>query len=623
MSRLSAGRPPVAVLIPAATNSSCLEDEEASEDASSVSSSGASSAIRASPESASSHGLDSTLGSPTTSATGDGAEGGVQQLLRAFQVILDESRKSTSRSTDVQTKQQKREWWERRLGLDVRLGALMRSMEDTWLGPWKVLLFGEPDDRAVLEASTQAAAELAALITSSALLSTTDLELLRLLLLGAEALSERHLADALGALFREAGATVRLSSDAQVAAVLRAAGELSRGLPGGTANGACTSSPVELILDSKLQALPWENLPCISNQLIYRMPSFGSLHALVEHRRFLTAPEMPKPQPSTAKTASKTRKAAAKRGEVGGKRSGRSQQVGAHPGGPQGDSCAEMQPVNAARTFYLLNPSGDLRATQLAFEAWFQSQASWQGIIGRVPSTEEYGGALQSHDLFVYCGHGSGGQYLRPKHLRRLPRCAAALIMGCSSGRLSPRGMYEPSGVPLAYLMAGCPTAVANLWDVTDGDIDRFSSSVLRQWLTEGGDEESGRPEREGCSGVLSSSQDSGPSNHGHTGQREGGVPTQGCEAQPSQRGRQRRSPAVLPEETERARVVTADDVAGEVRSCLKGELRAPGRSMSYMGQAVVQGRKACRLRHLIGASPICYGIPTPIVMDVRSSHMQ
>jgi separase len=49
--------------------------------------------------------------------------------------------------------------------------------------------------------------------------------------------------------------------------------------------------------------------------------------------------------------------------------------------------------------------------------------------------------------------------------------------MGCSSGRLrggdggdsgGGGGGYEPSGAIWAYLLAGCPAAVANLWDVTD-----------------------------------------------------------------------------------------------------------------------------------------------------------
>ena len=35
------------------------------------------------------------------------------------------------------------------------------------------------------------------------------------------------------------------------------------------------------------------------------------------------------------------------------------------------------------------------------------------------------------------------------------------------------------------------PSLVAILWDVTDGDIDRLSKSLLEQWL-EGGEEEEG-----------------------------------------------------------------------------------------------------------------------------------
>lgn len=34
-------------------------------------------------------------------------------------------------------------------------------------------------------------------------------------------------------------------------------------------------------------------------------------------------------------------------------------------------------------------------------------------------------------------------------------------------------------------LFPGCPAAVANLWDVTDVDIDRFARGVLDQWLGE------------------------------------------------------------------------------------------------------------------------------------------
>jgi len=54
------------------------------------------------------------------------------------------------------------------------------------------------------------------------------------------------------------------------------------------------------------------------------------------------------------------------------------------------------------------------------------------------------------------------------------------LLMGCSSGLLKPMGSYQPTGMALKYLLAGCPTIVANLWDVTDRDIDRFTERVIQ-----------------------------------------------------------------------------------------------------------------------------------------------
>lgn len=51
--------------------------------------------------------------------------------------------------------------------------------------------------------------------------------------------------------------------------------------------------------------------------------------------------------------------------------------------------------------------------------------------------------------------------------------------MGCSSGKLLGNGEFDPHGTPLNYLMAGCQCLVANLWDVTDKDIDRFGSKLM------------------------------------------------------------------------------------------------------------------------------------------------
>jgi separase len=41
------------------------------------------------------------------------------------------------------------------------------------------------------------------------------------------------------------------------------------------------------------------------------------------------------------------------------------------------------------------------------------------------------------------------------------------------------------AGIVHAYLRAGSPSVVANLWDVTDKDIDRYCTSLLRRVLEE------------------------------------------------------------------------------------------------------------------------------------------
>lgn len=78
-----------------------------------------------------------------------------------------------------------------------------------------------------------------------------------------------------------------------------------------------------------------------------------------------------------------------------------------------------------------------------------------QGTIGEAMPAGPLAAALQEQEMFLYFGHGSGDQYLSARALRRLPQCASALLMGCSSGSLSSAGCYEPSGPVLAYLMAG------------------------------------------------------------------------------------------------------------------------------------------------------------------------
>lgn len=83
---------------------------------------------------------------------------------------------------------------------------------------------------------------------------------------------------------------------------------------------------------------------------------------------------------------------------------------------------------------------------------------------------------------------------------------------------------------------------VANLWDVTDRDIDRFSQALLRRWMGQEGDQQDNTSTAMSASGTQV--------------------------------------------------VHTATTVSG----------------------AVSRSRAACKLPHLIGAAPVCYGLPVAVL---------
>ncbi|GBM31682.1 Separin [Araneus ventricosus] len=207
--------------------------------------------------------------------------------------------------------------------------------------------------------------------------------------------------------------------------VYKSISELSTGLP------ISKRHPLILILDKNIQALPWESLPLLKDVPVSRIPSLSILMSL----------------------------------------------------------CTTLVPlsykeVDCNDTFYVLNPSGDLKYSEEYFKHRFEKQANWKGITGRAPVSQEFSSAFKCHDLFVYCGHGSGRQYLEGISIDTMKCRAATILMGCSSGRLKQLSrQLEAYGIPLSYLMNGCPFVIGNLWDVTDKDIDRFTDKLLELFV--------------------------------------------------------------------------------------------------------------------------------------------
>lgn len=186
-----------------------------------------------------------------------------------------------------------------------------------------------------------------------------------------------------------------------------------------------------LVLDKKSQAFPWESIPSLRNKSVTRVPSFTILENLLS-------------QVSGVMNLLINR--------------------------------------DSNNSHYILNPGKDLPRTQERFQSIFEGMPGWTGLTAKPPTETEVSTMLENGDFFVYMGHGGGQQYIRSGKIKSLSRCCPTLLLGCSSGALEEAGDYEPWGTPISYLVAGCPMLVANMWDVTDKDIDKFSAGMLERW---------------------------------------------------------------------------------------------------------------------------------------------
>ncbi|CAL9041755.1 unnamed protein product [Musa banksii] len=456
-------------------------------------------------------------------------------ILPSYKQLLEENflllSNTTFAAADVQMKNAS--WWSQRTMLNNRLNKLLKSMEISWLGPWGCLLLGErsvPDrvEKLVHKLISVLKSEgrfeinytlISAIIGGAKSVADAESCINQLLLYkgyfgrGACCGEERFRAFSAVA---QTGLATEFIHDLIKEALAEYAEQVAR-------------EPVIIVLDSDVQMLPWENLPILRSQEVYRMPSVSSI--------FLTLD----------KSCSHHKRDSG-----------------------FGTIIPAVDPLNA---YYLLNPSGDLNDTQLEFEQWFRNQ-ELEGKAGNLPDTKELIIALQNHDLFLYFGHGSGTQYIPEKEVQKLHHCAATLLMGCSSGSLLHRGCYAPQGAPLSYLFAGSPSVIANLWDVTDKDIDRFGKALLKSWL------------HEELVALSNSTRD---------GQLV-----------------QQFSCMSMDDDVTLTSVKTRRKVSdGKLRNLSDGSNRGCRRNRiaSFMSQA----RDSCKLPMLIGASPVCYGVPTVI----------
>lgn len=377
-----------------------------------------------------------------------GFEQGHSELLE----IIDLANETAHDAGKISGREAKAAWWEERGALDARLRDLLENIEKVWLGGFTGIFSQHarrPDLLARFQKSFQnildkhlPSRQKTKRSTSSRI--TLDLRILDLFIGLGDASDENcdfsePLTDLLYFVVDvlqfhgELNAYAEIDFDSIVVETHDALRGYHEAVRASNPGDECRHTI--LILDKALHAFPWESLPCMDGSAVSRLPSLGCLR----DRIFEQQKDMPEDSP-------------------------------------------HGRYVNRDNGSYILNPEGDLKNTQATFEKPLKTLKDWNKIVEREPTEDEIKSGLESKDIMLYFGHGSGAQFIRALQIKKLEKCAVTVLMGCSSGALTEAGEFEPYGPPINYMHAGSPALVATLWDVTDKDIDRFFQSTFEHW---------------------------------------------------------------------------------------------------------------------------------------------
>lgn len=115
-----------------------------------------------------------------------------------------------------------------------------------------------------------------------------------------------------------------------------------------------------LVLDKNVAGIPWESLPVLRGRSVSRIPSIDFLLDRLQYCR----------------------------------------QTGIGFGERE---IIDRAVVDPKKTYYVLNPSGDLKNTEGRFSSWLKdmSGVGWEGIVGRPPSELQLANALTRKDLIM------------------------------------------------------------------------------------------------------------------------------------------------------------------------------------------------------------------------------
>lgn len=130
----------------------------------------------------------------------------------------------------------------------------------------------------------------------------------------------------------------------------------------------------------------------------------------------------------------------------------------------------------------IVNPDGSLQMMAERMKNFFNYWLpSWKLSVNTKPVNDEFYDLVAKHDVFVYCGHGSGLQMCDNNY--SLKSKAVVFLFGCGSVSLSSTGLNsQMKGSHIFYHLGGSPAVVGFLWTVSDFATDLCSSKILSAW---------------------------------------------------------------------------------------------------------------------------------------------
>jgi len=343
----------------------------------------------------------------------------VSPYLREFKDILTENT-HINRNEKVKSK-----YWDMRRQVDSRMEALLRSMENNWLGGEKASLLGilkNPSDLDLVKSVISEAV--------STELSKRDAVLLESVLSASPFLTKPQLSssisDRVPSLTGEEVKT--LAREARVKLY-----KLS----------TAPRHPVILICDPVVQSLPWESLPCMKSchQAVSRVPSLPFLHSLwAAHSSDTDSVVM---------------------------------------AGVAQDSVFYL--VNPDKSL----PETQQRLDK-AFQSWgsWEGLAGEEPSKDQLEAALQGKDAF----MYCGHGSGSkylSGDEVQKLRVRAVP-CLMGCSSGQLTrlGRT-----VDPLGTAQSYLLAASPALLGFLWAVTDADVDQWTVTFLNHWLGGGQEE--------------------------------------------------------------------------------------------------------------------------------------